>query len=194
MIKKSRTKEEDHAFYKHCATLVDYDSNTGIFTWKFRCEKDQYIKTWNTKNAGNEIKTVSAQVYKFTSMKYLGSAPKILMHRLAWFIVYNEVPPNLIDHINQIKVDNRISNLRLSTYLENNKNQIMRNTNTSGITGVSWVKETSKWVAQCWVNSKRYYLGSFLDILEAEKVVKEFRKANGYTELHGELKSTKGQK
>ena len=33
-------------------------------------------------------------------------------HRLAWFLHYGEMPINVIDHINGIKTDNRISNLR----------------------------------------------------------------------------------
>jgi hypothetical protein len=36
-------------------------------------------------------------------------------HRLAWFYVHGTWPPDQIDHINRIKDDNRIENLRLAT-------------------------------------------------------------------------------
>ena len=189
MSKKNFTKEQEYRFYGYCASKVEYNKETGLFIWKNREGNTVYVKIWNTKNAGKEIATISAQGYKYTSLKYMEIAPKILLHRLAWFIVHNEVPPNLIDHINQVRTDNRIENLRVCNHLENNRNQKMRNTNTSGITGVTWSKANGKWVAACWLNGKRKYLGYYADINEAKNVVESFRLLNGYSELHG--KATK---
>src|SRR5690606_33892628 len=59
-------------------------------------------------------------------------------HRLAWFYVYGTWPPDQIDHINRIKHDNRIKNLRLSTASLNGRNCSKRKNNSSGITGVAW--------------------------------------------------------
>jgi hypothetical protein len=45
--------------------------------------------------------------------------------------------PEQVDHINGIKTDNRMSNLRIVTALENQMNRGLRKTNTSGVIGVS---------------------------------------------------------
>ncbi len=41
------------------------------------------------------------------------------LHRLAWFYVTGEWPKNIIDHKNRVKYDNRFSNLRDVTHIEN---------------------------------------------------------------------------
>lgn len=50
---------------------------------------------------------------------------KYLAHRLAWFYVHGEWPPRglEIDHVNRVRDDNRISNLRVVTRSENNRNR-----------------------------------------------------------------------
>ena len=62
---------------------------------------------------------------------------------------------------NSHKIDNRKSNLEFKTRLDNMKNQAMRNTNTSGTTGVSWHKKYQQWSAQICVNYKQIHLGLF---------------------------------
>jgi hypothetical protein len=57
-------------------------------------------------------------------------------HRLAWFLTYG-VWPTQVDHINQIKDDNRIENLREATTSKNCLNQTgPRSNNKLGIQGV----------------------------------------------------------
>jgi hypothetical protein len=80
-------------------------------------------------------------------------------HRLAWFYVHGEFPKCELDHINGVRDDNRISNLRECSRAENMQNAGMFKTNTSGYTGVTWHKQRRKWAAQIWVNNKRMYLG-----------------------------------
>jgi hypothetical protein len=71
------------------------------------------------------------------------------------------------DHINQVKHDNRRSNLRPATRRQNSCNQGKRNNNTSGYIGVYWSKQRGKWKAQIAVGNKRKYLGYFTDKKEA---------------------------
>ncbi|MBQ4523550.1 MAG: hypothetical protein IJA10_11455 [Lachnospiraceae bacterium] len=74
------------------------------------------------------------------------------------------------DHINRNPLDNRKSNLRNATLMDNNRNHSLRKDNTSGVSGVNWHKKMCKWVARINNNeSKRILLGYFDDINDAIK-------------------------
>jgi len=75
-------------------------------------------------------------------------------HRLIWLYVYGYLPEKEIDHINRIKHDNRISNLRLATRSENMRNNPKNIKNTSGYKGVSWDKYNNCWQCSTKVNGK----------------------------------------
>jgi hypothetical protein len=93
-----------------------------------------------------------------------------LAHRLAWLYVYGHMPECHIDHINGIKSDNRIKNLRLATSVENNQN-IAKATKASksGVRGVCYDKRRNKWFSQITVNYKKISLGRFNTIEEASQ-------------------------
>lgn len=86
-------------------------------------------------------------------------------HRLVWLYMYGYFPEYEIDHILGIKSDNRLSELREVSRRCNMRNQKIRNTNTSGITGVSPAK--GKWRSIIMVNSKSIHLGYFVSKLDA---------------------------
>ena len=46
------------------------------------------------------------------------------LHRLIWCWHHGQMPDNLIDHINRVRSDNRIENLRDVTYGENQLNRV----------------------------------------------------------------------
>ena len=83
----------------------------------------------------------------------------------------------LIDHIDNNPLNNRIENLRLCNLSENARNANKRVDNSSGYKGVSWHKQSSKWVAQITVNGKRKHLGFFKDKEEAHEAYCEASKA-----------------
>lgn len=89
-------------------------------------------------------------------------------HRLAWIYVYGEISDLCIDHINRIKSDNRISNLRLVTRSENQQNKTVEKNTVSGVKGVCWSKSDSKWMAQIAHQGKHIHLGRFKSASEAE--------------------------
>jgi len=83
-------------------------------------------------------------------------------HRLAWFYMYGKWPSHDIDHINGLKDDNRISNLRdVPTFINMQNERAVRGNNKSGYMGVLYRKERNKWEAQIRVNGKSKRLGSF---------------------------------
>lgn len=72
-----------------------------------------------------------------------------------------------VDHINHHREDNRKQNLRIVTSQQNNFNRTFKSNSVSGIKGVVWDKEKSKWVAQIKINNKNLFLGYFTDIEKA---------------------------
>lgn len=66
-----------------------------------------------------------------------------------------------IDHISGNKLDNRRSNLRVCTHQQNMFNQKIRNTNSSGVSGVSYHKQAKKYEAYIHFSGKKINLGLF---------------------------------
>lgn len=108
-------------------------------------------------------------------------------HRLVWLYIHGEFPKNDIDHINQIKDDNRISNLRDVAHSENHKNRSLSNNNTSGVMGVYWDKRDNKWLAQIKVNDKQLHLGYFFDKEDAISARKEANIKYKFHKNHGKI-------
>ena len=72
---------------------------------------------------------------------------KYRAHRVAWAIHHGSWPDGEIDHINGVRDDNRIENLRCVSRHENKKNTAIPSHNTSGVVGVTWHKPSRKWRA-----------------------------------------------
>lgn len=104
----------------------------------------------------------------YLRMKYKGKA--WLVHRLIFILEHGHLP-EFIDHINKIKVDNRVENLRACGYKgENTVNSKIRADNTSGYRGVTKVTNSKSWQASIFQKGRRQYLGSFADPKDAAKV------------------------
>lgn len=81
-------------------------------------------------------------------------------HRLAWFIHHGRWPAEEIDHINMVRDDNRLANLREASHNDNQHNrQRARADNKLGILGVSTYRGRFK--AQIEINGENRYLGLF---------------------------------
>lgn len=121
--------------------------------------------------------------YLMISFNYV----KLLAHRVIWEMHYGSIPEGYeIDHMNGIRSDNRIENLRLVTRTINNKNKRMQSNNTSGFTGVVFVKQRCKWNARVKVNGIQKSLGSFNTAIEANEARERYISMNGdFTLRHG---------
>lgn len=72
-----------------------------------------------------------------------------------------------INHINNIRNDNRIENLEIVNYKQNNQWRDKGINNSSGFKGITWHEKNKKWVSRISLNNKRLFLGLFDDIREA---------------------------
>lgn len=97
---------------------------------------------------------------------------KLRMHRL----VLNCPKKLNVDHINHNKNDNRKHNLRICTQSQNNMNKSLQINNTSGVTGIVWLKDESKWRAMIKVNGNTITIGDYKskqDAIMARKKAEE---------------------
>ena len=122
----------------------------------------KFIKKYNTYE--------KAKCIRPDGYLYIGVGGKrIPGHRLLFEQFHNIQlqPGQFIDHINNIRSDNRVSNLRIATYQQNNQNKVRQSNNTSGHVGVHFFKNAKRWEAYYWKNSKKFHLGYFKTIEEA---------------------------
>lgn len=154
--------------------ILDYDPETGLLTWKFRPE---HPTNWNNRYAGK-----TAFSYRSTRGYYIGAinGTTFRAHRVIWKWVHGTDPVE-VDHINGDHGDNRQINLRSVNHAENMKNQKMRNTNTSGITGVRREKGSSKWRATI----GKAHIGYFDKLADAVRARQERARAMGFSPRHG---------
>lgn len=129
--------------------LLDYDPETGVFVWKVCAAKN--IKAGSV--AGCKI------LDGYIKIRINGNLYRA--HRLAWLYIYGCWPTNQIDHINRVRDDNRLCNLREATNQENSWNTNKRKDNTSGYRGVCWDKRTKKWQANIAINGNKKHIGHF---------------------------------
>lgn len=135
---------------------VSYDPETGLFTRLKNHPKRKYL-------AGSVTGVPRPDGY----LQIMIDGKIYLAHRLAWLYVYNEMPKHCIDHINGVKSDNRIVNLRDVRQAVNlqNQNKAKKHSVSSSYLGVSFSnKGTPKekpFRARIVVDKKEIYLGSF---------------------------------
>lgn len=91
---------------------------------------------------------------------------RVRVHRLVWFYVFGEWPQHDIDHINGVRDDNRICNLRDVTRSVNIQNQ-RASKGASGFLGVSWMKNDKRWQAKITVNGICKHIGLYLTAEDA---------------------------
>lgn len=140
--------------------LLDYEPETGLFYWKVqrRCV-----------HAGREAGSGDGRGYR----KIWVSQRSYSAHRLAWMYVHGEWPQGHIDHINGLRSDNRIANLRVCTNADNGQNRGINANNRSGFVGVSFHRQSHKWQAHINAQGKRHSLGEFDDKDDAAKAYAE---------------------
>ena len=135
--------------------LLTYDQETGVFYWN--------VPVGHLK-AGSKAGSIALCGY--VKIRIKNSLYKA--HRLAWIYVHGSIGNYQIDHINMIKSDNRLSNLRIcSSRLNAQNKKVAQKNNKSGFLGVC--VRGDKFDARIQVGGKKFQLGTFRTKEEAHK-------------------------
>lgn len=170
--------------------LIDYNPETGVLLWLDRTyssfaagrySREATGKAWNTRYAGSPALAHANNEGYLMGNLY---GRRVSSHRVAWAIYYGEWPQEgvEIDHINGVKSDNRICNLRIATRCENRQNIGIQKNNTSGAKGVSWSKCNGSWRVRVMVGKKSRHIGYYADFEEAIQA-----RQDAADKLHGEF-------
>ena len=138
----------------------DYDPDTGVFTHRHKPQSlygsERAWKIAQTKTVGTRADSAYCGYRGIQLIRR-----SLFAHRVAWLLTYERWPEFEIDHINGDPCDNRIANLRDVVPSLNRMNQRQRSDNSSGVTGVSFNRNSGKWVAQICASGVRQRLGVF---------------------------------
>lgn len=176
--------------YAQVSQLLKYDPETGKLFWLPRPAEmfatghqnsAASAARWNGRYAGKEAFT--AKLVGGYSIGRMFDRP-FSAHRVCWMLTHREWPKGQIDHINGVRDDNRLLNLRIVTHSGNARNQKRRSDNTSGVTGVSRYPN-DEWQAVIKHNGKIVWLGHFPNFNDAVAARKVAEKKYGYHENHG---------
>lgn len=153
LARQERQRRRKELTHSRLLEALDYDPETGDF---FRLDI--------ALRGGAPIGSYLDNQYKRICIDY----QEYLAHRLAWFYVNGEWPSNDIDHINGVRGDNRICNLREATRQENLRNGRGR-PSKSGLKGVNFRSGlTRPWYARIYPEKgRKIHLGYFLTAEEA---------------------------
>lgn len=138
---------------QYLKSVLEYNPETGVLTWRKRNDVDN---SWNTKYAGKKIGWSHSHGYIQLCINY----NKYYAHRIVWLYMTGKWPKE-IDHIDTNKGNNKFSNLREVTHVQNGYNRAKHKDNLSGYKGVTYDKRDATWMANITVNKKTIYLGRF---------------------------------
>jgi HNH endonuclease len=158
--------------------VLTYYPKTGLFFWKSRPD---IRPSANSGRQGKMAGTTKPIGYVYICI----NRRLYLAHRLAWFHVHGRWPVAEIDHINEVRTDNRLANLRECSHGENNTRSKARADNKSGVLGVFRTALSPKWQAQVQHQGVSIHVGMFDTIEEAKAARDEVARR-----LHGKFHRT----
>lgn len=166
--------------YREALELFRYDYETGVLYWRWRVNS----RVPKTLEAGTQNKSSG-----YLSVKVHGGLYQV--HRVVMLMCYGFYGEGLeVDHINHVRNDNRLFNLRFVTRSENNKNQSLSSKSATGVNGAYFAKANKKYVAQIKVNRKRIHLGMFDTLEDAAAARAEANLKFKFNDNHGKGRAT----
>lgn len=159
--------------------ILIYEPDTGNLIWRNR---PNLRKGWNTAFAGKIVGYRNDDGY----LKMLANGRTFLCHRVIWSMVHGSWPSTTIDHINGVRDDNRIENLRLATISQNAQNQKNKRPlmpdGSPGLKGANFQKKSGRWCGRIKANGHFCYLGMFGTAEEAHQAY-----VRAGADLHGQF-------
>lgn len=148
--------------------LLEYNADTGVLKWRER-DASSFAATDGRSPAGNANHWNSMRAGKAAGCRHKVTGyvtvdvdqVKLKAHRLIWAMMTGEAP-DVVDHINGDRADNRWANLRNASAQVNAKNKRLYANNSSGMMGVSFHKRDKVW--QVKINAapgEEVHLGSY---------------------------------
>jgi hypothetical protein len=126
----------------------------------FEYRKDGKL-LWRAYRSSNARKGDVAGYMKSHGYMYVSVDDKrYLVHRIIFLMHHGFLPEN-VDHINTVRDDNRIENLRAASMSQNAHNAKLSAGNSSGFKGVSWCKKKQKWRANICTKYRQTHIGYF---------------------------------
>lgn len=147
--------------YDRARELLSYCAETGVLTWNV--DRAYVVR------AGDIAGTNGINGYR----QIIVDGERHKAHRVAWLIANGKWAVGDIDHINGVRSDNRLTNLRDVSRSVNMQNQrVAHQCNQSGLLGVSPHKRNKKrpWAASINVGGKVMHLGYFATPEEAHAI------------------------
>jgi len=129
------------------ASIFEYDPDTGIVTGK---------ESRGNRKAGKAVGHKCTGGYLQVRL----NGKNLSVARIAFIMAFGTSPAQ-IDHINRIRDDNRICNLRESCQTRNARNKKVARNNTSGRSGVSFDKQSGLWKVRIGTGNGRKTVGMF---------------------------------
>lgn len=151
----SGTKKRNELTQERVRELFDYDELTGDLI--------RIAKKKGSKGVGSIAGCLGKRGYCYVAI----DGKSYRTHRIIWLWHYGYTPENNLDHINRVKTDNRIENLREVNQSENLRNTVIRSDNKTGVKGVRWDKRDKSWVSTIKYNKEHNHLYQGRDIVEA---------------------------
>lgn len=160
IIDESFTYNNGKLFWK-IRPVSHFNSISGcnIFNSNFSSKEAGYIRI--CKNAKRQLTVISIKKKIYRMYRY----------QIIWAL-FNREWVNLLDHINNNSLDDRIENLRIATCRENIANSKIKKNNSSGYKGVYWRSDRKKWCAQARLVGKPRHLGFFDNAFDAHLAYK----------------------
>lgn len=152
---QSQKNKQPLISHKELLRLLSYSGETGIFIW---LQDRNFGQFQAGSRAGHRCNSLNYRAVKIFGRTYKE-------HRLAWFYIHGEWPPEMVDHVDGDPTNNKIANLRLATRKQNAANRKVDRKHSVGLKGVS--RSGNRFYAKIYFEEKLRALGGYATAEEA---------------------------